>query len=67
MTRETLPALEFCPLVLGQCDIGFRVNFASALTLTQDIWLTCHTALRGSARIRVVADFIAERFENALL
>jgi len=35
--------------------------------LTQDIWLTYHRALKGSARIRVISDFIAERFENALV
>lgn len=34
--------------------------------LTQDMWLTYHSALRGSARIRVMSDFIAERFENTL-
>jgi DNA-binding transcriptional LysR family regulator len=34
--------------------------------LTQDLWLTYHTALRGSARIRVTADFIAAQFEKGL-
>ncbi|MFJ3483858.1 LysR family transcriptional regulator [Pseudomonas sp. NPDC090202] len=34
--------------------------------VTQDLWLTYHTALRGSARIRVSADFIAAQFEKAL-
>lgn len=32
--------------------------------LTQDVWLTYHSAVRGSARVKAVTDFIVELFET---
>ena len=49
---------------VGEQDSRLMPVVSTIAELTQDIWLTYHTALKGSARIRVLADFIIDRFER---
>jgi DNA-binding transcriptional LysR family regulator len=58
------------------CGVGAAVNFLAGrhpeieqvlpeLEIALEIWLITHPAMRRSARIRAVYDFLAQRFEQA--